>query len=428
MLYKSINMNNKMKKLENGFKFTLLKTPTKTITGRLRIKFGALDEYEDEYGLAHLLEHVIMTGGNKKYSVEQSSEIRSLLHNTNAHTSHTQTTFTIDTLSENFELFLDYISNCVFNPIFNEEKIEEEKKRVLREIADIKSSADYNDFQKYQETYYGKNSQFVYKIFGDENTIKKVDSNKLKKIHDRGYSPNNMDLIIVGDIPNNAEELINKFFSAYKAKKINKKKLEHFKKLERKTELFFPASDLINHFNISHSSGSLNICFPAPKITEDEYIIAYTLFGILGGVQNSRLFKNISQEKGLAYNIGARYFSNNRAGTIEIYAKLIAEKKEEGINAIFNEIKKLREELITHEELKKFKNTVKYVIAKIFENNSGHCSAIQDFNDYGIIISDTLKRLDKITPESLQLVAKKYFPKDRKNGKYVLIFRDPLMK
>lgn len=62
------NKNYREYKLDNGLFVALQKTSTQTIAGRLRVKHGALNEKPGEEGIAHFLEHVLATGGSKKYS------------------------------------------------------------------------------------------------------------------------------------------------------------------------------------------------------------------------------------------------------------------------------------------------------------------------------------------------------------------------
>ncbi|RMD57719.1 insulinase family protein, partial [Candidatus Woesearchaeota archaeon] len=128
----AINENYKEFRLDNGLFVALQKTPTQTVSGKLRVWHGALNEKRGEEGLAHFLEHILVTGGSRKYNPESSEEIRGKLGSFNAATSLNETFFPVDMLATDSKLFLEYISDTVFNPRFENSKIEEERQRVLR--------------------------------------------------------------------------------------------------------------------------------------------------------------------------------------------------------------------------------------------------------------------------------------------------------
>ena len=65
-------------RLDNGLYVALQETPTKTIAGRLRVKYGSLHEREGEEGLAHFLEHTLMTGGTKNIVQNKQIELEAI--------------------------------------------------------------------------------------------------------------------------------------------------------------------------------------------------------------------------------------------------------------------------------------------------------------------------------------------------------------
>lgn len=152
------------------------------------------------------------------------------------------------------------------------------------------------------------------------------------------------------------------------------------------------------------------------------------LTSIFGENPASRLFQSVSQRKGLAYNIGAQHEFNNNIGALYIYGNVQSKNANEAIDAIFEEMNLLKNELVPTEELDALKKQNKYDFAKHFESNQGHLSSIQLNINYGITPEHTLKKLNEVTPEAIREAARKYFPTDRATGNYVLSLRDPLKK
>ncbi|PIN89231.1 hypothetical protein COU57_06295 [Candidatus Pacearchaeota archaeon CG10_big_fil_rev_8_21_14_0_10_32_14] len=128
-------------RLDNGLYIALQKTPTKNIESHLEVNLGTVHEEEGQKGIVHFLEHVLVTGGTEKFSPEKVLDIKSYLGSFNAHTSIESTRFEGGFMVEDLELYLDMISSSVFNPLFQVEKVEEERRRILREITDSMTSS-----------------------------------------------------------------------------------------------------------------------------------------------------------------------------------------------------------------------------------------------------------------------------------------------
>ncbi len=165
-----LNGNFRQYELDNGLVVALQNTPTQTIAGKLRVNFGAFHEVEGERGLAHFLEHCIFTGGSEKYTADQQEAFFSNLGYLNASTNIGRTSYDTHILSEDLEQCLDYLSDSVFNPEFDNEKFEGERGRVLREIADIKSFENFEQIEEAQKAFYRGHPKSIF-VAGDEKVI-----------------------------------------------------------------------------------------------------------------------------------------------------------------------------------------------------------------------------------------------------------------
>lgn len=415
-------------KLDNGLQVAIQNTPTKTVSGRLDVWHGALNEIEGEEGIAHFLEHSLMRG-SKKYSSKESNKIWSNFGFFDAATSLEKTFFSVDMLSEDSKLFLEYISDTVFNPLFEESKIEEERQRVLRETVERTNFPSFNDVQKYWETFFGKNSPHTRSPLGKEEVVRSADLNMLKEFHKRGYLPNNMNLIMVGGLPKNIESLIQENFGKFSPGKQSKIEISKNTPLEESTILHTYAPELYDLQKPERSSAELRMALFGPTSNEEDSYATQILIGILGGEGgDSRLFQSLSQKKGLTYGIGARYCGSNNSGVIHVQGKIHSARLNEGINTIFEQMALLRENLVSEETLKMLQRKASYHSEKMFESNAGKIDAIGLNLYYGVTSQDYLERIKSVTPEKVREAARKYLPKNRTEGKYVLSLRDPLKK
>jgi|SRR3989344_5725560 len=416
--------NYKEYKLDNGLVVALQKTPTETITTKLRVHYGAIHEKEGEEGLAHLLEHCIIRGGSRKYDSVTTDDIMGSFGFYNANTEAIRTNFWAEMLSEDIEKWLDIVSDFTFRPRLNQLNVEREIEIVLREVSDRKSNPVYNDDRKFSLAIYGDHPKGRL-IIGREEVIKNADPDKLRDFHDRGYHPNNMDLIIAGGLPDNIEEMVSSYFGSFPQGENTRIKLPSTIPLKDKTIFQIYSPERINKENPEESSAQIALYFTAPESGHPDEYSAKMMNSILGANSDSMLYQSIRNKKGLAYVIGSRYDDEYNFGEMGINASIPAKKIEESIDSIFEEMDNMKKEKVNNKLLEKMKRSVQYNIAKTFETNDGHIYAIQLNLDRGVTSESVMKDYDKVTPERVMEVANKYLP-DRETGKYVLHILNPL--
>lgn len=423
----TINGNYREYTLDNGLVVALQETPTKTFAGRLRIMHGSLNEKPGEEGIAHFLEHGLMTGGSKNYDPKKSDSIRGKFDDFNAATGLKRTFFMVDTLAEDIQPFIEYISDTIFNPRFDISKVEEQRKIILQEIRDKKSDSVLKDQKTYSEAFFGKNSPHTYSGLGGEDVINSASTEDLRAFHKRGYYPNNMDFILVGALPKDIDKLVEKNFGSFQPGNVKKVEFPRNPGLSGPTFIHTYAPELFNEENHEKSSAHLSISLFAPTETDKDTYAVSMLVDILGVGENSRIFRSVRDKKGLAYNLNALYDPTENRGVIDIIASIPSLRSEEAINTIFEEMAILQTHLVSQDTLERLKKKSRYKLAKTFETNPGHVYAIESKIDKGLTPEHNLKRLGKVTPEDIRQAAVKYLPKNRE-ADYVLMLRDPLKK
>ncbi len=413
-------------KLQNGLVLAFQNTPTKTISAKLNVNYGALHEKEGEEGMAHFLEHCLVTGGNKKYNLSHADRIRGSFGYVNAQTNVARTSFLGGMLTEDLEKWLDFFSQQVFNPLFEESRVNGERARVLREIADDRSSSSYfiaGEFDRafYREHPAGKN------VLGKEEVVISTKIEKLKKFHERGFHPNNMDLLLVGGLPENLEQIIERYFAILPAGENMRAVFPQLPDLTEKIILHRSFKDLLNKERIENSSAQIGITSIAcSESNKDTYALGI-LAHVLGGDASSRLFQVLGLEKGLAYDAGTRYKGNHNAMAIQTYAKVPAGRIEEAVLTIFEEMQKLKTEKIDEPYMDRIKKLVAYGVAKEVDSNENLLVSLESQLAGGKSPEEKLERYNKVTSDEVLEAAQRYLP-DRETGKYILSIKDPLLK
>lgn len=419
-----VNGNFREYKLDNGLVVALQNTPTQTAVAKLRVNYGSSHESPGEEGLAHFLEHCLVTGGSKKFDPTTADEIRSSFRYTNAYTNIGRTCFDVHLFSEDLENWLEYISDHIFNPLFDEDRVNGERARVLREISDRKSHTAYLDYLKLGELFYRGHPKQIEGL-GKEDVIKNVNLEKIAAFHRRGYAPNNIDLLIAGGLPGNIDEIVRLHFGSSSSGENMRRNFPRLMPLENKTIIHSLAPEKLNRENPEQSSAFIGIKYLGPITGEDDEYSIRVLSDVLGTGSTSLLFKNLGLKKGLAYSTDTYIHGDYNAGEMGVEASVHAGRIEEAIQSIFEELEKLKTEKMPSRTIDMLKKSARYSIATAFETNSGHINAIERKLDDDLTPETFLRKFNEVTPESVIRVANKYLP-DRENGKYIIYIRDPL--
>ncbi len=423
-----INRNYQTYKLDNGLVVAMQNTPTQTAIVGLNVNYGYAHDTETKRGLVHFLEHVLFNSGTTNHSYKDMIKIKDNFGQCNASTFAERTYFNANILPEGLEFCLNFLSSIAFDSNLDSEVIKTEKKRILREIGEIRGNPSYNDGRKLLKKVLGKKHPLSLNGIGNGSDILSFNQEDLNEPYLKGYGANNMELYLVGKLPETIRKLIKKYFGNKPSGKNTKIKFPYIESLKRIIIMHTFAPDLINKDNPKESNSQIQLGIIVPPKTHEDSNSLDMIARILGDGGNSRLFKKISEEKGFAYSINSNYDGDYNNGFINIMTSVHADKQDEAINLIFKEFEKLQEKPIDSSELDTRKQKLRYNLIKHFETNNGHLDAIYTELSDGLTIERIISETEKLTPKKIQETAIKYLPKSREDNSYALLIRDPLKK
>jgi len=137
---------------------------------------------------------------------------------------------------------------------------------------------------------------------------------------------------------------------------------------------------------------------------------------ILGGSMSSRLFQNIREQKGLAYNVCSMNSFNSFNGFFNIYAGVSYENTAKTIAEIRSELNKLAEEGVSEEELSIAKEQVKTSYIFSLENPAALMFSLgrnQLLMDRLFSVDESLERYNAVTRDDIRAAAEKVGSIDR---------------
>lgn len=392
-----------VKKLKNGIPvFIDRMEDIKSFTMGIFIKTGARHETEEEYGISHFIEHMLFKG-TEKYSAKELSElIDDNGGSINAYTSKDTTCYYVKMLSSKMDIALDVFSEMIMKSTFTDENIEKERNVILEEIK------MYLDIP--EEVVHDENTKFVLSdeygnsILGTEESLNKIDRDKMIAYFLDRYTPENIGISIAGNVGSIMEKLEATFGTIEKRK----------------------SNDLIaSEFKIGKGENiikkecnQVHLCLNTLglKVLDEKKYALSILSNILGENMSSRLFQKIREERGLAYSIYSYTTSYIEGGLFTIYAGTSKESYREVINLIKEELNEIKKYSIDEKELERGKNQLKSMLIFGLENSRGKMARMwNSYQLYGKIISidEIEEMIVRVTLEDIKELANDIFDESK---------------
>lgn len=321
--------------LDNGVEVALKENHfTKSISIQCWVHAGSLHETDKEHGIAHLIEHMLFKGTDKRDVGELGRTVEASGGNVNAYTTFDRTVYYLTMLSKHARLGVDLLSDAIFNSTFNEDELAREKEVVLEEIKRGMDNPNVKLGRKVFASCY-KGSGAARPVIGYSKSVSGFTRKNLQAFHKKWYQPKNMSVVIVGDF-NSGEmmKLVKEFFGSYKSPKIEK---------ITQPKHTFPTKPQVSLFKDDYKIPKLEIVLPAPVLEHGDTPALDIASFVLGSGDTSRLHKKLIKEKGIALSTNAStytpsdfpgIFSLSAYATEDNYLETVRNLAEELINVV----------------------------------------------------------------------------------------------
>ena len=339
----------KYQTLKNGLTIVGEEIPyLKSVSLGIWINTGSRLESEKESGVSHFIEHMLFKGTKNRSAKDIARDIDRLGGEINAFTNKECTCYYVHLLDEHINKGIDVLSDMILNSSFDTNDIDKEKFVILEELKMYEDSLDDLSYDLLVENVY-PNDGLGRNILGNRKTIRSLKREDILNYYNKYYVPNNAVISICGNF--NFEEIvkvIEEKFEQWQEKEVN---------IEVKEANYTPCFVTKNK-----DSEQVNIAINLKAIPEENEKEAYALSvvnNIFGGSTSSRLFQSIREEKGLVYSIYSSQTLYRKCGELGIFASTSEEYLKEVYDLIIKEIKNIRENYITEEELEESKEQLK---------------------------------------------------------------------
>ena len=330
--------------LSNGVRLVHQRIESPVAYCALMINTGSRDEWKDEYGAAHLVEHLMFKETGKRKAHHILSRMENVGGELNAYTSKEDTCIHAAFLNSHYARSLELFSDMVFNHKVTDRILQLEKNVVIDEIKSTKDSPSELIFDEFDELLFPKHP-LGRNTLGTAHSVHKLSKADVEQFVARNYHPDRIVLSSVGNI--SFQRLIasvEKYFGGIAPKSLS----PVTRTVPEKASPFEKTVHKRNHQ--SH-------CIIGARCDEVdlEFRVAMTMLAnLLGGPgMNTRMNMSLRERHGWVYHVEASYMLYSDVGVFNIYFATDRAKLENCIVEIEKELDKLKREPLTEKQLKK---------------------------------------------------------------------------
>ncbi len=330
--------------LPNGMTVVLLENRTAPVVSiQAWVRTGSTGEKIGEYGMAHVLEHMLFKGTEKRGVGEIAREVEAAGGEINAYTSWDVTVFYINMASRFMDKGVDIIADIMESAAFDPEELAKETIVILEEIRrgqDIPASRLSKAFfaDAYTVHPYGR------PVIGYEESVRQFTREGLVSFYRKWYVPENIVWVMAGDL--DPEELLPRL-----EKRLGGIPNRH---TAMRTKSMEPPQTAARSFTMDEDvkQAQLKIGFHIPGVENPDVPALDLLSEILGSGRSSRLYQAFRMEKRLVNSISSYSMTPMEPGIFFVSATLEQKEVQEALPLILRKVLESGFEPVLSEELK----------------------------------------------------------------------------
>ena len=364
---------------------------------------GSRYESEKQWGITHFIEHMLFKGTEKRTADQISGAVDAVGGQLNAFTSKENTCYYIKTLTEDFPLAVDVLSDMFLNSRFDNEEIAKEREVIIEEIKMYEDTPD-DQVHDLMSANLWPDHPLGRAILGTEESIAAFDHDMLKEYMKQYYTGSNIVVSVVGNISH--KQVVDAIQEVLGG--IPKGELNQYAIADR-------AKAGVNCYYKEIAQSQICVAMPGVAKEDDRLFPLSILNTYLGGGMSSRVVKKIREEEGLAYSVYSYNGSYTDTGAFVISVGTRPENCQRVIDIILEELEDVRQNGITQDELDKSFSQLKgslYMGLETVNSRMNKLGRSLLIYDRVITPEENVDDLSKVTVEDVKALAGDMFRKE----------------
>jgi zinc protease len=297
--------------LNNGIVVLVAENPVADIVAaRMFVRAGSCYETREKAGLAHLLSAVMTKGCDGLSSWELAEQVESVGASLSADAATDYFLLSLKTVTSDFSEILTLAGRILRSPTFPEAQVELEKRLALQSIRSQKEQPFTLAFSQMRQVIY-QNHPYAMSILGDETTMSGLSRADLVQFHQTYFRPDNLVISIAGRVTvEDAVALVEQVFGDWQI-------LTQPLPLVNLPELQAEPQHRLQPVQTQQSIVMLG--YLGSPVSCPDYAPLKLLSTYLGNGLSSRLFVELREKRGLAYEVSAFYPTRLYPGSFVVY-------------------------------------------------------------------------------------------------------------
>lgn len=370
---------------------------------KLEIIFKAGKWYEPSAGISYLTAKMLLEGTTYRNAKQIAETIAFYGASIDCSQGFDRSNVTLYCLSKHLSKLLPLVNEILTSPSFPQEEFNLLKSRTIQNISIEKQKTSYLATAALTRNIYGEGHPYVSGM--DETNLASIEIDQVKSFFQSNYNFPEAEIILAGDYAEVDRQEVAALFGHITSTPPQAIGVRLPAQASLKTIIDLP----------DKLQSSIRIGRRWPLKNHPDFGKLALVNQILGGYFGSRLMKNIREEKGFTYGIFSSVSAKEQDSLFYIGTDVNYEKAEETISEVLKEIRILKEDLVSEEELQTVKTyTVGKFIndtANIFDQSEKYKSIIlknlpQDY------YSRYLQDIQNLTAAEIPALVETYFPEE----------------
>jgi predicted Zn-dependent peptidase len=393
-------------RLDNGLRIISHRMPDmQSVALGIWIKAGGRYESEKFKGISHFLEHLLFKG-SRRYSCRKIKEsIEGVGGSLNGFTSEEMTCYLVKMPSRYLALALDILSDMVINPSLSGLEIEKEKTVILEEIKMYRDQPQSHVYELLDELLW-PGQPLGAPIIGRVDSVSRMTREDLQLFKQRFYVPANIVVSAAGDLDSKKlERGVARIFSQQNGGSINtfleakegqqSPRLKVLPKDTEQTHMALGFHGFSRGHPLRHALAILHI--------------------ILGANMSSRLFDELRERRGLAYEIGTQVKRFQDTGAFLVHAGIDNRRVSDAVRLILKALKKIKAKLVERDEFRRAKEFYLGQLMLALEDTLDHMFWIGESTttlDKAYSLEEIVKEVNSVKREDVREAARRIFKEE----------------
>lgn len=385
------------KRLSNGMDVFFIYGGSQDVL-KIELLFKAGRWYESKWGVSYFTSHQLSKGTQSK----SSYDIAQLFDRYGAHLEVNagldNVSISLYTLTRNLAPVVELLKEILQVPVFPQKELDQAKAIYLQNLKINHEKTSFLASKQFRKNLFGETHPYGKEP--DEADIEALGQHDIADYFQKCFQ--DFTVFVSGKFDDADKKLIQDIFSSWHIVKTPEKVIEA------------PRLEPVHqHFEKEDSvQSSIRMGNRSLHRTHPDYVKALFVSHILGGYFGSRLMKNIREEKGLTYGIYASLHPLKQASYLVIGADVNKENIQLTFDEIRKELKRLRNENISADELETARNHFIGSLQAELTTPFAHADKLKTICQYGFPIDyyeQLIATIERILPEHIMEISAQYF-------------------